>query len=353
MQSGRNRFWLSAKNRVSNYRYHKVHKHAARQILKKIEAAKGKTDKRLIKLSYEYSKEVLGWDGFAPWLHVYSAVNNEFREGWIPDNYFAKVVIPVIDGGYDKLSDHKALARRLFKSDAFPDIAYSVNGLFLNRDSQVIPQNNLKESLFHNRKKVVFKKDNSMQGKGIYILDNSNFSIKKIASLGNGVFQYFIKQHPVFEEMMPDSVATIRLTTFYEDNSDVSVRGCFLRLGRDSEKFIRWSSNILIPVNLETGELNPQGHFEDLVPIYRHPDTNIIFSKQHIPFYDKCIATAVELHKQMPFNRCIGWDMTVDTDNNVKVMEWNGGHNDIKIHEALQGPCFSNLGWEKLWKENT
>ena len=52
----------------------------------------------------------------------------------------------------------------------------------------------------------------------------------------------------------------------------------------------------------------------------------------------------------VPFARSIGWDMIVDNNNEIQVMEWNGSHNDIKFSEATQGPCFSNLGWEKLWK---
>jgi hypothetical protein len=29
-------------------------------------------------------------------------------------------------------------------------------------------------------------------------------------------------------------------------------------------------------------------------------------------------------------------------------MEWNGEHNDVKSSEATQGPCFSDLNWERL-----
>jgi hypothetical protein len=53
----------------------------------------------------------------------------------------------------------------------------------------------------------------------------------------------------------------------------------------------------------------------------------------------------------VPFTSIIGWDVAVDENHNVKVMEWNGDHNDIKFSEATQGPCFSDLGWEELWKK--
>ena len=53
----------------------------------------------------------------------------------------------------------------------------------------------------------------------------------------------------------------------------------------------------------------------------------------------------------MPYARCIGWDVTVDSEEKVNLMEWNGEHNDIKFAEATQGPCFLGLGWEELRKE--
>jgi hypothetical protein len=337
-------------NRISDYRFHQAQKKSAERILKELETVKGKTDKVLIKLSDDYAKDILGWHGFAPWLHVYCAVNNEFREGWFPDNYYAKIVLPVISGDYGKLSDHKLLSGYLFQKDVFPDIACYVNKLFIANDNKVVEENRIKELLFEDRDIVVYKIDNSMQGKGVFLFDKTTFDLNRIKILGNGVFQYYIKQHSFFSELMPDSVATIRLTTYYEDNGEVSVRGSYLRIGRASERSIRWSSNIFVPVDINTGELASQGYYPNLLPLSSHPDTQIPFTGRRIPFFNKCYSTAVELHKQLPFDRCIGWDMVIDRDNNVNVMEWNGDHTDIKIHEAIQGPCFADLGWENFWK---
>jgi hypothetical protein len=79
-----------------------------------------------------------------------------------------------------------------------------------------------------------------------------------------------------------------------------------------------------------------------------HPDSRIPFSGVTVPAFRQCVATVLELHKKIPFARCVGWDITVDADDNVQVMEWNGEHNDVKFSEATQGPCFSDLKWERL-----
>lgn len=66
--------------------------------------------------------------------------------------------------------------------------------------------------------------------------------------------------------------------------------------------------------------------------------------------FKTCVLTVTKLHKKAPYARCIGWDVTVDGDENVRLLEWNPEHNGIKFSEATQGPCFADLGWERRGK---
>jgi Sugar-transfer associated ATP-grasp len=336
---------------ISTYRYHLIHKNQANSILRSIEIVRGKTEPKLIKLSDEYANDVLGWSGYAPWLYVYSAVAESFKEGWIPDNYFGRIVIPAIKGDYRKMADLKSLTNKLFKKNIFPDIAYYVNGLWVSNNLEFLHEKNVKNNLFKNSNVVVYKLDNSLQGRGVFFFEKDSFDAEKIQHLGNGVFQNYINQHQFFKELMPDSVATLRITTILDDNGNASARACYLRIGRSADTHVQSASHIRIPINLKSGDLDTQGYLTTWLTIDRHPDTNIIFAKKKIPNFNKCLSTALELHKLMPYNRCIGWDMIIDINNNVKVMEWNSNHNDIKFSEATQGPCFSDLGWENLWRK--
>lgn len=338
-------------NNYQEYKYHKWHKIYANRALKVIESIKGKTDSKLLKLSNEYAEDILGWLGYAPWLYVYCAVSGNFKEGWIPDNYYGKVVSPAIKGNYGYISNLRSLINTLFKSDLFPDLAYYVNGLLFTIDYKILPENILKELVFKNSDLVVFKTDSSLQGRGVFFFDKSNFDINKIRTLGNGVFQKYINQHSFFKEFMPSSVSTIRMTTVIDDNGNSTLRGCYLRIGRNQDTHLKGESLIRVSVNLETGELSENGFMPNWSTIDKHPDTNILFANKYIPNFTKCISKTIELHNLFPLAQCIGWDMIVDENNNINIMEWNGGHNDIKFSEATQGPCFSDLGWDKLWKK--
>src|SRR5690625_1937623 len=73
--------------------------------LASIESTKGRLPDHLRSQADEYAVDVLGSKRFAPWLYVYAATAGEFREGWIPDNYYMSVVLPAIEGRYAGLSD--------------------------------------------------------------------------------------------------------------------------------------------------------------------------------------------------------------------------------------------------------
>lgn len=334
-----------------NLKYHLMHKETATNVLKGIEKVKGKTDPKLIHEANNYALKVLGWKGYAPWLYVYCAISQSFKYGWIPDNYYGKVIVPKMKGNYGIISDYNGLTSRLFDSVNFPDYLYRINGLWLNTDYEVISDKEVESILFKQIDKLVFKMDNSVQGKGVFFIEKNKFNFLELKKFGNGVIQKYIEQHPFFNDIMPNSVATLRITSIVTNDGDVSVRACYLRVARSEDTHVRSSSHIRIPINIETGMLNNYGFDTDWLELNEHPDTYFIFKNKVIPNFEKCINTVLELHKKVTFSRVIGWDVIIDKNNIIQVMEWNGYHNDIKFSEATQGPCFSDLEWEHLWKK--
>jgi hypothetical protein len=339
-------------DRMRAHRYHLLHRQQATGLVKSVESERGKTDPKFIDLSNQYARDVLGSRNYAPWLYAYSALAGCFKEGWIPDNYYGWIVVPAKGRDYLELSSGRALNYKLFRSDLFPDLVYSVNGLFYTRDYVLLRYEELKEYLFDRSDVVVFKSDSSGQGKGVVCFEAQSFEAAMVQSLGNGVFQHYIKQHRVFEEVMPDSAATIRITSVLDDQGDTSVRACFVGFGRSGETNMRSATITQVPVNTSTGELDPVGYLRNWHRTDRHPDTQVVFANRQIPGFEKCLAAALDLHKLVPYDRCIGWDMTVDKDENVQVLEWNGNHNGIKTSEPVQGPGFKDMGWEKLWNKH-
>jgi hypothetical protein len=334
--------------RAGDFQFHRYHRAQATSVLKALEAHLGKTNRADLRRADAYARDVLGHSCYAPWLYVYSAIAGRFKEGWIPDNYYGRIVVPNLKGGYGKTSNLKALQYATFGSDAFPDVAYFVNGLFVTPTGAAISPDSLARHLFAHCDSLVFKIDDSFQGKGIFFFDRSTFDVQNVKALGNGVFQKRIVQHELLARFAPRSVATVRITTAVNDAGVASVRACYLRLGRNTDTHVQSSSHVRVRIDCTTGELAEDGYLANWTVTQAHPDSNVPFAGAKIPAFDDCLRTVLKHHSKVPFVRCIGWDVAIDHDGGVQLMEWNGVHNDIKFSEATQGPCFADLGWDRL-----
>lgn len=320
----------------------------ANRVLRGIENRIGKIPPRHIRSSNEYAVHVLGHKRFAPWLYVYSAISGEFREGWIPESFYGSAVTPAFMGWYGWLSSLKPLNSIFFASDAFPDIASLVNGIFFDNAQNAIASKEVKDLLFTDQDRVVFKRDISKRGQGIHFFTRDTFSMDKVMALGNGLFQRFIRQHGLFNDFAEKSVATLRIVTVVTDDGEVSARACYLRLGTGEDTHVQPPSQVRVPINLQSGAFGEKGYFGSWLTTPVHPTSKVRFAGTFVPAFAACVAAVTDLHKKVPYARCIGWDVTVDIDEKVKVMEWNAGHPGITFAEATQGPCFGGLGWEKL-----
>lgn len=332
------------------YAFHKEQNNYAEKILKVIESEKGKLNPKNIKLCKDYAKETFGSEKYAPWLFVYSAFAREFKEGWIPDNYYGEIVVPGLKGEYGFLCNRSAVISKLVEEKDSLDLCYFVNHLFFNTDYEIINEDKIKKNLFSQNKKVVYKLENSFQGKGIYILKEESFDVNIIKKLGNGVFQSYIDQHSFFSEFNNSSVATIRITSISDDNGDIDIKAGFLKFGQKNDTHVKTASAIKIPIDILNGELYEDAYFPNWSSTKYLPDNDISFAGKVLPSFSDCITEVKKMHSRIPFVRCVGWDLIVDNNNNVRLIELNGGHNGIRFHEMTQGPCFKGLNWENLNK---
>lgn len=321
----------------------------AGKVLTSIEAANGPLPKHLRAQADDYAGDVLGARKFAPWLYVYSAMAGEFREGWIPDNYYMSVVLPAIEGRYGGLSDLRSMTARLFgNAKEIPDRGYVIKGRLLDASLEPVPSlEEFTDLVFAGTERVAFKADASDRGRGVQVFDRAGFT-QSARDLPDGVVQPFIDQHETFAQVASRSVGTLRMTTVVEPDGQTSVRDAYLRFGRDAEDYVASASNIRVLLDSDTGAFSPVGYSVDWLEIDRHPDSGFVFAGNEVPNYAACREAVERLHRRIPMSPSIGWDLTVARDGSVQVLEWNNGHNDIKFSEATSGPCFGGLGWEHI-----
>lgn len=297
----------------------------------------------------EYAADVLGGMQYAPGIRLFALLNGAFREGWLPENYWGRYVAHYAQGAYGRVSYMKPMSQYVFRSALFPDIGSYVNGLWLNQKMEVMTKEAMIDWLFTGRDRIVFKSDaDFLQGLGVYFFTRESFDPQKIIALGNGVFQEHIEQHPMFSEMMPDSVATIRITTVSDAQGKISARATFIRLGRSGQLNVKAKSEINVLADVETGVFDDDVYDSYYHRSAAHPDTGYKFGGKTLPCYRQCVDAVVGLHARIPQVRSIGWDLIVDKNEQVKIMEWNGADNGVRIVQGILGPIFADLGWNKL-----
>ncbi|GAB5455888.1 MAG: hypothetical protein Hens2KO_21170 [Henriciella sp.] len=299
----------------------------------------------------DYAADVLGNAKYEYWLRVFCAVNGEFKSGWIPDDYYLDFVVPRWNGEPGRTSYSKSISNDILKTPLLPDVLIFINGLFVTPSGHTIPEEQVKSHLFAASERIVFKADNSIQGRGISILDQRHFDLSFVKPLGNGVFQCFVNQHPDLDKYAPGVASTLRLTTTKDDNGIVTLRGAILRLGRTASQYLKSKEQLAIAVNVETGEMDKAAVDPNFIKIKAHPDTGEPFDGGIYPEFEAAKQAVLELHETVSLSRCIGWDVVVDDNQDVKIIEWNGYYNGLRGHEAMQGPVMLGLGWEHFWKE--
>jgi hypothetical protein len=162
------------------------------------------------------------------------------------------------------------------------------------------------------------------------------------------VFQPRIQQHAFFEVFSGAAVAAVRITTVVEPTGKISPRSAYLCLPIGSDTHVQAASQIRVPVDVKTGTLAEHGLDSKWLECRAHPTSGETFAGKKIPAFKECVRTVIAHHQRVAFVGSVGWDVVVENDGEVQILEWNGFHNGIGFSEATQGPCFADLGWKRL-----
>lgn len=299
----------------------------------------------------DYAREVLGSARFAPWLRVYTACRGAFYDGWIPNNYFARVVLPKVQSARNKrVTGAKTLAARTIGTDRFPDLAVCVRGAWLDATGAPLASDTVTETVFADTDTVFIKRDRASRGRGVKRVARSEFDPDALAQSGDLVVQTPLRQAPEFDKFVQGATTTLRITTTKGFGAPARATSGFLRFGRSGETSIAADSEIDVPVIDAAGTLSDVGFVDDWTPTRTHPDTATPFAGAEIPNYRAALALCASLHDRVPHLSLIGWDVVIDAAHEIWLLEINTGHAEITLPEATVGPCFRDMGWETLWR---
>lgn len=167
----------------------------------------------------------------------------------------------------------------------------------------------------------------------------------------NIIIQDILKQHPEMAKMHPQSLNTVRIYTIMIDNIVYPLSASF-KMGANESRIdnVTRNSGIIAGIK-EDGSLMEHAYF-DLFSgktTDRHPQ-GMLLSEIKVPSFNKMLDTVKRAAQYIGNFKLVGWDLSVDEDGDVVLIEANMRKGDIGPIQCLHGPFFGELT-EKVLNE--
>lgn len=245
--------------------------------------------------------------------------------------------------------ENKALCDVYFPRLRFPEVyVRRLNGSFYDKEMNYLTEEEAIQILANKKEFVIKPSIGSEQGEGVKKIKDtpSNGWNSLFAEEGkNFIAQEVLKQAPEIERLNPSSLNCFRVTTLYmEGKFGFSTA---LKVGKEGAFRDNWNCAYWVNVN-ENGHLSEFGYDFNVNPIPK-TDNGIIFKEVQVPKYKEMIAHLEKMHKSL-FPNCgvVGWDVTIDKEYQVCIIEYNLWDPGTNIEQFVSGDFFQSFRKEML-----
>lgn len=159
------------------------------------------------------------------------------------------------------------------------------------------------------------------------------------------IVQAAVRQSATMAKLNPTSLNTVRIMTYWGKDGIVPVFAV-VRMGRSGAVIDNASSGgMYCGVNMD-GTLKKEAY--TLYPFSSHTqsDNGTVFKEFAIPQFEALKDKARELHAQLPYARLIGWDLSINENNEIELVEINA--NSPGLFQGATGPAFGEYTSEIL-----
>lgn len=337
-----------ALNRVMNYlqkrgEIKKVCEKRRREIYKNIILTKEEKEKINNFYLKNYGKKIP-----YEWHRLYKSYTGKFDEKYFPELLYIPDFERKINPAYfDKTFTDKQTVSLLCQGIdvKYPKTyCYCINGIYLDNDYKIISFEELKKRL-EGKKLFIKPRVDSCSGEGCQVIEIKNgINIKsnqKIEELlaeyqQNFLIQECLKNHKVLADLHPESINTFRVMT-YVWNGEVKCCPVILRIGQGRKNIDNAHAGGMFVGVKDNGKLCREAYTEFQNRYTEHPDTKIKFEEYQIPQIKKIIEAAKKLHSKILQVGIISWDLSLDEDENVVMIEANIRNGSIWLIQMAHG----------------
>lgn len=285
------------------------------------------------------------------WYQLWCSRKKEVDPQFIPDSLWYSKILPY----YSNMQFRRALEDKNYHAVWFDDVkrpetvVRNVAGVFYDADYQIITRAAAVEKCLNYKNCLVKPSIDSGEGRLIRFFDREeNLTAESVEKVfdefgANFLVQQVIRQHPSLAQLNPDSINTIRVISFLYEG-EVHILSSIVRIGKANSRVDNFGAggtqcSILLGGQLADEAVNKKMEWGTVSM------SGVPYAEIRVPSYDKIIDIIVEKHKKLAHFKLIGWDFSVDENEEPVFIEYNicPGTNQ---EEGI--PTFGNLTDEVL-----
>lgn len=280
----------------------------------------------IIPLDYVCARVYKKIHGFSPY-YLAPTWYNEMRKKINPKNQLYAL-------------ENKAMCDIYFPDITFPKVyVRGLNGSYFDADMNYISRDRALAILKSKDHFVIKPAIGTLKGDGVRKIDADLDDVDKVLKDAgdNFIAQEVLIQADIIHQLNPTSLNCFRVTTMYMNGRfDYATS---LKVGKKGAVRDNWNCAYWINVNKD-GVLSEFGYDYNVDAVDRS-DSGIVFKGIVIPHFKDMIFRLESLHKKL-FANCgiIGWDVTLDKDYRVVVIETNLYNPGTNIEQYVSGAFF-------------
>ena len=300
------------------------------------------------------------------WHKLYEALNGIHNIYYFPEYlYTTKLELIKNDFYYAKVYEDKGLNDIIFNNrikNVRTPKTFIVNneGNFYDGERKMISQREAIKRVSSIGEAVIKPTVGSCSGKNVKIINfiegvNERDGKTVAQILGqykkNFIIQERIQAHEELKILYPHAINTFRVTTYVIDEQ-IDVAPVVLRIGANGGEVDNIHAGGMGIAVSNDGTFNPcaykLGYGNVAAKYEKHPDTKVLFAGYKVSFVKEIINAAMHLHEFVNRVGIISWDFTVNSDNEIILIEANYEDQGIWLPQILSGKAMFGENTTKI-----
>ncbi len=297
------------------------------------------------------------------WHRLYQSYNGKYNEKYFPEIIFTtRLERKMNDREIAKIISDKSffpIFYRDVEGVRLPD-TYLMNnsGIYYSPERTIISYEEAVSVLDNIGECIIKPTLDSSSGDSVILCDfksgldrRSGKPVPEIIALygENFIVQEKIVPSRTLMKLYPYSVNTFRVITYLVDDK-IEHAPVTLSMGRGGNHVDNIQAGGLSVAVSDDGQLNEEGytHFQETYKY--HPDTGTVFEDLKLSKVEEIIEVAKKMHEKTPHMRMISWDITLDENEHVVLLEFNLYGQSVWFPQMVSGKSIFGENTEEMIK---